>query len=74
MGTVKRFEELVIWQMARKMNKDIIPILDRLQDGRQWELKRQLDDALGSVMDNIAEGFERGGNREFIQFLAMSKG
>jgi four helix bundle protein len=74
MAAIKRFEDLLIWQKARQLNKDIVPLLKRLEVSHHFELKNQLDDAMGSVMDNIAEGFERDGNREFIQFLAMSKG
>ena len=74
MATVVRFEDLDVWKLARTINKEITPILKRLNDARCFELKNQLDDSLGSVMDNIAEGFERDGNREFVQFLSMSKG
>jgi four helix bundle protein len=74
MGTIRRFEELEICQMARALNNDIVPLLLKLQECKSFDLKSQLDDAMGSVMDNIAEGFERDGNREFIQFLAVSKG
>lgn len=74
MATIKKFEDLEIWQSARKLNKEVCPILDSLQEHKHFKLKEQLDGSAGSVMDNIAEGFERDGNREFIQFLAISKG
>ena len=74
MATIKRFEDLDIWQLARELNIKITPLLDKLNERRSYELKSQLDRSAGSVMDNIAEGFERDGNREFIQFLAISKG
>jgi four helix bundle protein len=74
MATIKKFEDLDSWQMARKLNSDIIPLLEKMELKRSFELKSQLDRSSGSVMDNIAEGFERAGNREFIQFLAISKG
>ena len=74
MATIKRFEVLEIWQMARELNIKLNPILEKLENLRSYSLKSQLDDAAGSVMDNISEGFERSGNREFIQFLAISKG
>jgi four helix bundle protein len=74
MATIKRFEDLDIWQLARELNIKITPLLDKLNESRNYDLKSQLDRSAGSVMDNIAEGFERDGNREFIQFLAISKG
>lgn len=74
MATIKKFEDLEIWQMARELNKKTAPILEKLEERKCYKLKEQLDGAAGSVMDNIAEGFERDGNREFIQFLAISKG
>ena len=74
MATIKDFEDLEIWQMARQLNKDVYPLLLVLQEGKNFELKGQLDGSADSVMDNIAEGFESDGNREFIQFLAISKG
>lgn len=74
MATIKKFEDLEIWQTARKLSKGICPVLENLQESKNYKLKEQLDGSTGSVMDNIAEGFERDGNREFIQFLAISKG
>jgi four helix bundle protein len=74
MATIKRFEDMEIWQQARELNIKILPYLKVLSEVREFELKNQLDRASGSVMDNIAEGFERDGNKEFIQFLAIAKG
>lgn len=74
MATIRKFEDLEVWQMARKLNIKLIPYLKLLTDTRDYGLKNQLDEAAGSVMDNIAEGFERDGNNEFVQFLAISKG
>jgi four helix bundle protein len=73
MATIRKFEDLEIWRLAREINIKIIPYLKILAEKRDFELKNQLDRSAGSVMDNIAEGFERDGNREFIQFLAYSK-
>lgn len=74
MATIRRFEDLEIWQQARELNKKITPILIALDNARHYSLKNQLDSSCGSVMDNISEGFERDGTREFIQFLSISKG
>ena len=74
MATITKFEDLEIWQQARELNIKVAPLLDKLSELKSYRLKDQLDGSAGSVMDNIAEGFERDGNREFIQFLAISKG
>jgi four helix bundle protein len=74
MATITKFEDLEVWQLARQLNIKIFPLLQSLNETKNYELKNQLDSSAGSVMDNISEGFERDGNREFIQFLAISKG
>ena len=74
MPTILKFEDLEVWKLARELNVKLIPYLQILNESKNFELKNQLDNAAGSVMDNIAEGFERDGNKEFIQFLAISKG
>ncbi|MBL7918861.1 MAG: four helix bundle protein [Bacteroidia bacterium] len=74
MSTITKFEDLEVWQLARQLNIKIYPLLQSLNEKRNSELKNQLDSSACSVMDNISEGFERDGNREFIQFLAISKG
>lgn len=73
MATIKKFEDIEIWQLARKFNKEMYPFLKSLIDSDNYELKKQIERAAGSVMDNVAEGFERDGKREFIQFLSISK-
>ena len=74
MATVDRFEDLVIWQQARRLSKEVYEIT-RLGDFRyDSRFVQQIRAAAGSVMDNIAEGFERDGNKEFIQFLYVAKG
>ena len=74
MATIKKFEDLDVWILARQINLELIPHLNKLKETRNYELGNQLDSAAGSIMDNIAEGFEREGNKEFIQFLAIAKG
>jgi four helix bundle protein len=74
MATIKNFEEIESWKRARDLNLVLFPLLKKLNDEKYFELKNQLERSSGSIMDNIAEGFERGGNREFIQFLAIAKG
>jgi len=72
--TLKRFEELEIWQDARELCKFIKKITNETPLSKDFKLRDQIRDSSGSVMDNIAEGFERQGNREFINFLGISKG
>ena len=74
MATVKRFEDLEMWQEARKLSKDIIRIANETDLKNHFRLRDQIKASSGSVMDNIAEGFERDGNLEFRQFLSIAKG
>lgn len=74
MATIKRFEDLEIWQEARKLSKEIIIISKESDLKTDFRLKDQVKASSGSVMDNIAEGFERNGNLEFRQFLSIAKG
>ncbi|KAB1154829.1 four helix bundle protein [Flavobacterium luteum] len=74
MATIKRFEDLEIWQEARRLSKEVISISKTTELNRDFKLKDQIKGSSGSVMDNIAEGFERNGNGEFKQFLAIEKG
>ncbi len=73
MSTVKRFEDLEIWQIAREQANDLWKIYCERTFSKDYELRNQISRSSGSVMDNIAEGFERGGNKEFINFLIISK-
>ncbi len=73
MGSVKNFEDLEIWASARKICEDIFRIKQDTDLKSDFKLYDQLNGSSGSVMDNIAEGFKRNGNREFIQFLAIAK-
>lgn len=73
MAHFKRFEDLEIWKIARSICNDLFEIylLSDLQ--KDYKLWNQINGSTGSVMDNIAEGFERDGNKELIQFLSISK-
>lgn len=74
MATIKKFEDLEIWQEARRLSKIIIEIAKTSDLKSDFRLKQQIKSSAGSVMDNIAEGFERDGNLEFKQFLSIAKG
>lgn len=74
MATIKRFEDLEIWQESRRLSKEIINIAKNTDLKTDFRFKEQIKSSSGSVMDNIAEGFERNGNMEFRQFLSVAKG
>ena len=74
MAAVKDFEELGIFQKARELSKKIYPITQRGEFKNDFRFVQQIRAAAGSIMDNIAEGFERTGNKEFLNFLYIAKG
>lgn len=74
MATIKRFEDLEIWMEARRLAIIIHKISIETDLKIDFKFKEQIKSSSGSVMDNIAEGFERDGNLEFRQFLSIAKG
>ena len=73
MATISRFEDLEIWQFARQQANDLYKIYTEGAFSKDYDLRNQINASSGSVMDNIAEGFERSGNKEFIHFLLIAK-
>ena len=74
MATVTKFEELDIWQLARELANEIFELFNTSKGFlRDFKLRDQINGSSGSIMDNIAEGFERGGRNEFINFLILFK-
>lgn len=73
MAKIERFEDLEIWQLAREISKDVWVIIQNTSLLKDYKLREQINGASGSIMDNISEGFERDGNREFINFLSIAK-
>ena len=71
---IERFEDLEIWQQARALCKYIFELTEKEPFCKDYKLRDQIRASSGSAMDNIAEGFEREGNKEFVQFLSVSKG
>jgi four helix bundle protein len=71
---VTRFEDLETWQLARELYKLVFKITSQRPFCDDFRFRDQMRASSGSVSDNIAEGFERGGNKELIQFLSISKG
>ena len=66
MATIQKFEDLKVWQKARLLSSKIYPLTFFEPISSDFRFKDQIRGALGSIMDNIAEGFERGSKLEFI--------
>jgi four helix bundle protein len=71
--SIERFEDLIAWQKARELTKDMYRISQHAAFSRDFGLRDQIRRAAISVMANLAEWFERGGRSEFHQFLVVSK-
>jgi four helix bundle protein len=74
MAKASTFEDLEVWQDARAFAKRIFELTHSPGFPKDFGFISQINNAAGSIMDNIAEGFERGGRKEFVQFLSISKG
>jgi len=74
MATIKTFEDIESWKIAREICTVIGKHIDEGKFKKNFRLIDQMEGSSGSIMDNIAEGFERGTRAEFIQFLGFAKG
>jgi len=74
MAKIKKFEDIESWKKARKLTNEIYKATSSGSFVRDFGLKDQIRRASISILSNIAEGFERGGDKEFLQFLAVAKG
>jgi four helix bundle protein len=70
---IKNFEDLEIWKDARRLTQEIYNLSKAPRFSKDFSLRDQMQRAAVSIMSNIAEGFERAGNQEFIQFLYVAK-
>jgi len=73
MASIKKFEDLKAWQEARVLCKKVHALTLNQEFSRDFSLKDQIKRSSGSVMDNIAEGFDRDGNKELIHFCSIAK-
>ena len=74
MAKINRFEEILGWQKARELTRQVYSISASAAFGKDWGLRDQIRRAAVSILSNIAEGFERGGDKEFVHFLTVAKG
>ena len=71
MRKIEKFEDMIAWQKAKML---CILIYALLRDSRDFRFRDKIQSAAVSIMNNIAEGFERGSKKEFVQFLNIAKG
>ena len=69
----KKFEELPVWKNARKLCQIVFKIINQGKFQRDYSLRDQIWRASGSIMDNIAEGFDDGSTKEFVRFLGYAQ-
>ena len=74
MGKIEKFEDLEVWQRGRLICQYVEELIQKSNLSKNHSLKDQIERSSGSIMDNIAEGFDRDGNREFHNFLTYAKG
>ena len=74
MATITKFEDIEAWQKARELTRDVYAASNIGLFAKDYGLRDQMRRAVVSIMSNIAEGFERGGDVEFRRFLAIAKG
>jgi four helix bundle protein len=74
MATFQKFEDIEAWQRARELTREIYTVSNENPFSKDFGLRDQVRKTSVSIMSNIAEGFERGGTKEFIQFLSVAKG
>jgi len=74
MSAFKTFEEIRAWQIGHKLVLRIYGISNQTPFAKDFALRDQIRRASVSIVSNIAEGYDRNGNREFLQFLSMAKG
>ena len=73
MSKIEKFEDLKVWQKAREVNLQIYKLSNKGTFSKDFGLRDQIRRASVSILSNIAEGFERNGNKEFNQFLSIAK-
>jgi four helix bundle protein len=74
MAHYNSYKELEVYKLAREICNDVWHLISATSLGSDFKLRDQINGSSGSIMDNIAEGFGRGGNKEFITFLSYSRG
>lgn len=74
MATIQKFEDIEVWKKARILSAKVYPLTFKEPIANDFRMKDQMRGSVGSIMDNIAEGFERGSKLEFINSLTIFKG
>jgi four helix bundle protein len=74
MAKIEKFEDMLSWQKTRELTRHVYALSKKGDFAKDFELRGQMRSASVSIMSNIAEGFERGGDKEFLQFLSTAKG